>query len=127
MKRIWISILILTLTLGAALWNGRYLRALTGSMADELGRAQQLAEAGETEPALALTQQVCDRWETRQNYFCTVARHSDTDDIRVGFQEVLQLLRWPDELPEYTAANTRLCQQLELLAEMEQFNVKNLF
>ena len=127
MKRIWISILILALTLSAALWNGWYLRTLTETMADELGQAQQLAEAGETARALTLTEQVYDYWEGRQNYFCTVARHSDTDDVRAGFQEVLQLLRWPEELPEYAAANARLRQQLRLLAELEQFSVRNLF
>ncbi len=127
MKRIWVSILIMAATLALALGNGWYLQRLTGSMAQELENAQILAEEGNLDSARELTGQVYERWQARQTYLCVVARHGDTDEIRTGFQEVLQLLRWPDELPEYAAANARLQEALGVLAELERFSVRNLF
>ena len=127
MKRIWVSILIMTATLALALGNGWYLQRLTDSMAQELENAQILAEEGDLDGARELTGQVYERWQARQTYLCVVARHGDTDEIRTGFQEVLQLLRWPDELPEYAAANARLREALGVLAELERFSVRNLF
>ena len=127
MKRIWVSILIMAATLALALGNGWYLQRLTDSMAQELENAQIMAEEGDLDGALELTGQVYERWQARQTYLCVVARHGDTDEIRTGFQEVLQLLRWPDELPEYAAANARLRESLGVLAELERFSVRNLF
>ena len=52
-------------------------------------------------------------------------RHSETDEISSGFREVGQLLQW-QEAAEYTSANARLMEEIQLLADMEQFNLKNL-
>ena len=91
----------MAVTLALALGNGWYLQRLTGGMALELENAQTLAEEGDLDGARELTGQVYDRWQSRQTYLCVVARHGDTGEIQTGFQEVLQLLRWPDELPEF--------------------------
>ena len=51
-------------------------------------------------------------------------RHSDTDQIYTGFQEVLEFLTC-QEAGEYSAANARLMTQISLLYEAEQFTLKN--
>ena len=127
MRRIWVSILIMAVTLALALGNGWYLQRLTGGMALELENAQILAEEGNLDGARELTGQVYDCWQSRQTDLCVVARHGDTGEIQTAFQEVLQLLRWPDELPEYAAANARLQEQLGALAALERFSGRNLF
>ena len=61
MRRIWVSILIMAVTLALALGNGWYLQRLTGGMALELENAQILAEEGNLDGARELTGQVYDR------------------------------------------------------------------
>ena len=69
--------------------------------------------------------QALDRWEASANYLYIVVRHSDSDEVAAGFREVGQLLEWQEEA-EYTSANARLIEELRLLADMEQFNLRNL-
>ena len=52
-------------------------------------------------------------------------RHSETDEISSGCREVGQLLQWQEEA-EYTSANARLMEEIQLLADREQFNLKKL-
>ena len=53
-------------------------------------------------------------------------RHGDTDQIQIGFDEALQLLR-TGELGEYAAASAHLMADLKLLTEAEQLTLENLF
>ena len=55
-----------------------------------------------------------------------VVRHSDSDEVAAGFREVQQLLEWKGRGGAYTSANARLVEELRLLADMEQFNLRNL-
>lgn len=125
MKRIWISITILAVVFGAALANSWYLDSLTEQMAQNLEAAQALAESDDWEGGQRLTQAVMAQWESSANYLYIVVRHSDSDEVAAGFREVLQLLEWKEEA-EYTSANARLVEELRLLADMEQFTLRNL-
>ena len=125
MKRIWISLAILALVFGTALLNSWYLDSLTEGMARTLEEAQALAEAEDWEGGQQLTRQVVQQWEKASNYLYIVVRHSDSDEVAAGFREVQQLLEWKEEA-EYTSANARLVEELRLLADMEQFNLRNL-
>lgn len=125
MKRIWISLSVLAVVFSLALVNSWYLDRLTEEMAHTLEQAQALAEEGDWAGGQQLTQEVLDRWETSANYLYIVVRHSDSDQVAAGFREVGQLLEWQEEA-EYTSANARLIEELRLLAEMEQFNLRNL-
>ena len=53
-------------------------------------------------------------------------RHSDTDQILCSFRALEQYLTL-EEPDQYTAANAELITQLELLAEMEQPSLVNIF
>lgn len=126
MKRFWICAAILTAIFLAALGNGRYLDTLTEGMAQSLEQAQVRAEAGDWSAGQTLTGEAMARWERSSGYLHVVLRHSEADDISAGFQEVRQLLQWQEEA-EYTSANARLIQEIRLLADMERFNLRNLF
>ena len=82
------------------------------------------AETGDWEEAHVLTEQALTQWQSRDSYLHILLRHSDTDQIYTGFQEVLEFLTC-QEAGEYSAANARLMTQISLLYEAEQFTLKN--
>ena len=105
MKRLWIAALLLAVLFGATLCNNLYLRGFTGALNALLEQAEARAETGDC-------------------YLHILLRHSDTDQIYTGFQEVLEFLTC-QEAGEYSAANARLMTQISLLYEAEQFTLKN--
>ena len=124
MKRLWIAAGLLVLLLCASLVNGWYAQGLTGSK--RLDQAQAQAERGDWGQAEELTWQVYGDWQKNHFYFHTTMRHSDTDQILRTFRSVLEYLKL-QEPDQYNAANADLMTQLELLAEMEQPAVANVF
>ena len=118
MKRLWIACAILALLLAATLWNAGRLERFTASLTDLLEQAEAQAE-GEA------WREAYDRWESRSTSLHITLRHSDTDDIQTGFQEVLEFLQC-QEAGEYSAANARLIARLELLSEAEQLSLENI-
>lgn len=125
MKRIWISLSILAVVFAAALANSWYLDHLTEDMAHTLAEAQALAETEDWEGGQKLTAKALEQWEKASDYLYIVVRHSDSDEVAAGFREVGQLLEWKEEA-EYTSANARLIEEIRLLADMEQFTLRNL-
>ena len=89
-----------------------------------LEQAEARAETGDWEEARVLTEQALTQWQSRDSYLHILLRHSDTDQIYTGFQEVLEFLTC-QEAGEYSAANARLMTQISLLYEAEQFTLKN--
>lgn len=125
MKRFWICILLMVLVFSGALVNSWYLAQKADGMTDLLQKAQTKAEDGDWELAQELTAQAQQHWEDSTYYLYVILHHSEADEVQTGFQEVMQLLRWQEEA-EYTSANARLISNIQLLAEMEQFTLKNL-
>lgn len=125
MKQLWISIGIMIFMFAAALTNSWYLSQLTEQFTNTLTQAQEAAEKGDWTSAAALTDRVQEQWKQSESYLYVILRHDETDAVGAGLREVRQLLAWK-EIPEYTAANARLVEDIRLLAEMEQFNLKNL-
>ena len=106
------------------LCNNLYLRGFTGALNTLLEQAEARAETGDWEEAHVLTEQALTQWQSRDSYLHILLRHSDTDQIYTGFQEVLEFLTC-QEAGEYSAANARLMTQISLLYEAEQFTLKN--
>ena len=125
MKRLCIACAILALLLAATLWNAGRLERFTASLTDLLEQAEAQAEGEAWREAYALTRLAYDRWESRSTSLHITLRHSDTDDIHTGFQEVLEFLQC-QEAGEYSAANARLIARLELLSEAEQLSLENI-
>lgn len=125
MKRFWICVTILAITFFAALGNGLCLNLLTEELTDRLELAQYHAQRQDWAAAKQLTEQALEQWEDAEDYLYIVLRHDETDAVAQQFQEVAQLLNWGEEA-EYTSANARLIEDIELLAEMETFSLKNL-
>ena len=125
MRRLWIAALLLAAMFSCALFNSLYLRGLATQISGLLVRAEAAAEAGRWAQAGAPTQDAAAQWEGLGVYLHVSLRHTDTDQIRTGFQEVDEYLG-AQEMGEYSAANAQLTTQLKLLWEAEQFNLENI-
>ena len=125
MRRLWIAAALLAAVTGLFLWNAWHLKGSLGQLSSLLDHAQVLAEEGDWTGAEGLAQEAFRRWEAREGYFYTVLRHSDVDQVRTGFREVLGHLR-RREAGACAAATLRLTAELELLWEMEQLTLQNL-
>ena len=124
MKRLWISVAILSVMLGTTLGNSRYLSNIISGFTNDLTSAHELADRDSWAAARELTQQVAERWQTHDFYFHVLLPHRDIDEIHLTFREVEEYLDL-EEPDQYNAANAKLIAQLGLLAEMEQLNLKN--
>ena len=124
MKRLWIAALLLAVLFGATLCNNLYLRGFTGAL-NTFPFLSTFATSGRIFiRCRVLTEQALTQWQSRDSYLHILLRHSDTDQIYTGFQEVLEFLTC-QEAGEYSAANARLMTQISLLYEAEQFTLKN--
>ena len=125
MKRLWIAVGILLAMLGATLGNSRYIDHTVSGFVEQLTAAHKQAAADNWENAARLTRQVTDHWQRHDFYLHVMLPHRDIDDIHMTFREVEEYLKL-EEADQYNAANAKLITQLELLAEMEQLNLKNI-
>lgn len=125
MKRLWISLAILTVIFVATVWNVSYLGRFTTEIADILSQAQEKADSGDWDSAEALTKQAETRWESRQAYLYTTLLHSDTNEIYMGFHEVLEFIGKRED-GEYAASNARLISKLSLIHKMDQLSLENI-
>ena len=126
MKRLWAAAAILAVLLGGTLWNAWYAERLTGGMIQQLKQAQERTAQGDWEGAAKLSEQAFQSWQDHEAYLHILMRHSDTDEILSSFRALEQYLAL-EETDQYTAANAELMTQLELLAEMEQPSLVNIF
>jgi len=125
MKRIVIALVILGGIFGATTAHSAYISAFSHEMTALLEEAEDRAEEGNWTEAMALTEQAQDKWKDRANYLHITLRHNDTDEVYAGLQEVWEFIECR-EAGEYSAANARLITKLELLAEAEELNLKNI-
>ena len=124
MKRLTAALFLLALVLCATVFHSRYLNRLTGGFCEQLQQAATLADQDNWSQALNLTEQTLTKWEQQDFYLHVMLRHTDIDAIRQTFHEVIESLSLA-EPDQYTAANAKLITQLELLAEAEQLDLKN--
>ena len=96
------------------------------SLSQQLEQAQERTAQGDWEGAAKLSEQAFQSWQDHEEYLHILMRHSDTDEILSSFRALEQYLAL-EETDQYTAANAELMTQLELLAEMEQPSLVNIF
>lgn len=125
MKKGWLAVALLGAMVALSLWHVSALRSLTGSLGEELRRAEELAASGDWDKAAEVTKAASEQWDDRAFYLHVTLDHKTADDIAVGFAETLGFLEWR-EAGEYAAANARLMEQLEVLGEVERPNLENL-
>ena len=125
MKRLWICAGLVLALLTSTLLNSRHIARTVTVLTGQLADAHRLTADDDWEQAARITGQALTLWEKQDFYFHIMLPHRDIDEIRLSFREVAQYLAL-EEADQYNAANARLIEQLGLLAEMEQLNLKNI-
>ena len=125
MKRLWISLALLAVIFAATIWNVGYLGRFTAEITDLLSQAQEKAESGDWATAETLTVQAKTQWDNREAYLYITLIHSDTNEVYVGFHEVLEFIG-RQESGEYSAANARLIARLTLMHKMDELSLENI-
>lgn len=127
MKRLWISIIVLVLIFSATLVSNRVLKGITEDMTVLLRQAEESYQKGEHRKALDLTRLARQKWEESGGYLYMTLHHTESDDVLVLFTQVQRYLEQEEPGGEYAACNAALITKIELLYEMEQFSLENLF
>lgn len=125
MKRGWLAIALLAAMVALAAWHACAMTALTGGLTDALEQAENLAEAGDWDGARQATMDAQSRWDDAGFHLHVTLDHAVVDEVSAGFAETLEFLELR-EAGEYSAANARLMERLELLGEMERPSPENL-
>lgn len=115
---------VLTAILAFALWNSAAMTSSTDRWRSQLEQVDALAQAGEWPQAVEALMDSYDDWKGRQTYLHIVTEHDAVDDAEAMYRRCLAFAA-TREITEFRAELADLRDQLRLLAEMEQFNIKN--
>ena len=126
MRRLWGTVGTMALLLALALGNAAALGHFTQTLSDTLREAEGRVEAGDWTGAQALTEEAKAAWDRRDLWLHITLRHTDTDEIQIGLEQVLSLIGCRDRA-EYASASAQLLQRLSLMAAGEQLTLANLF
>lgn len=126
MRRLWGAVGTIVLLLALALWNASVLEDFTQTLSDTLREAEAQVAEENWEEARALTEQAREAWHSRDLWLHITLRHTDTDDVQTGLDQVLSLIDCQDRA-EYASASAQLLQRLSLMAAGEQLTLANLF
>lgn len=109
-----------------SLWNGAKINRETDRWCEQLQQLDaQIAQTEDwTTASLALDKSYQD-WSQRQTYLHIAAEHSAVNNAEVLYQRARAFAQ-TQELSEFRAEISNLCEQLRLLAEMEQLSIRNI-
>lgn len=116
---------VLAAILAFSLWNSSTLSAETGRWREQLHQADELAQAEDWSGAIAALSDSYADWSSRQTYLHIVSQHDAVDDAETMYHRCLAFAA-TQEISEFRAEIADLRDQLRLLAEMEQFTIRNI-
>ena len=119
MHRFWIGLLILTLTLAAAVGVTTAMPRLHQPIRQLLEDASDAALREDWATAADLTQEAAQRWERCRNFTAAVADHEPMEAIDTGFAQVQAFLLKQDSA-EFPAACAALARAVEAMACSQQ-------
>lgn len=124
MKRLYVAVLLLVLLCFGSLNISNWINGLTSELIEEIETAYAMTKDDDWDGALEKTRESFNRWQDATFPLHVLLRHSDTDEILISFEMVIEYLKL-QEMDQYAAANAQLILQLELLAEMEDPTMQN--
>lgn len=116
---------VLAAILAFALWNSCTMAAITGRWRTQLQQADALAQAEDWPASIAALEDSYGDWSTHQTYLHIVSEHDAVDDAEAMYHRAMAFAS-TQEITEFRAEISDLRDQLRLLAEMEQFSIKNI-
>ena len=105
--------------------NGAFIRVETDRWQTQLQQAADLAKNENWSGAAATLTESHQDWSSRQFYLHIVMEHDAIDDADAMYQRAIAFAK-ERESSEFQAELSDLSDQLRLLAEMEQFSLKNI-
>ena len=115
---------LLAAILAFCLWNSAAMTAGAARWRAQLEEADRLAQAGKWEQAAAAIRAGYGDWSSRQTYLHIVTGHDAVDGAEAMYHRSLAFAESRED-SELRAELADLRDQLRLLAEMEEFSIKN--
>ena len=123
-KGLLVPAALLAAILAFCLWNSAAMTACTDRWRARPEEADRLAQAGDWENAAAAIREGYADWSARQTYLHIVTSHDAVDSAEAMYHRALAFAESRED-SELRAELADLRDQLRLLAEMEEFSVKN--
>lgn len=125
MKRAYLlPLAVLAAILTFSLWNSANMTAQTDRWRQELRQVDALVQTASWPQAASALRDSYKDWTDHQTYLHIVSHHDAVDDAEAMYRRA-QAFAATRETSELRAELSDLMDQLRLLSEMEQFNVKN--
>ena len=126
MKRVWIAVFLIVGMIWGCVASQRYLDKITVHLADQIYRADQLAQEDDMVGSAQLVYDSYREWKSHENAIGAIIRHQEMDDIEGLYLRALQNANNKDK-NEYIVESKELQGLLLHLADMEKPKIKNLF
>ena len=123
-KGLLIPTALLAAILAFCLWNSAAMAACTARWRAQLEEADRLAQAGDWEGAAAAIRRGYADWSAGQTWLHIVANHDAVDGAEAMYHRALAFAQSRED-SELRAELADLRDQLRLLAEMEEFSLRN--
>lgn len=123
-KGLLIPAALLGAILAFCLWNGAVMAGHTARWRAQLEEADRRVLLEDWEGAAAAIRASCADWTERQTYLHCVTGHDAVDDAEAMFRRCLAFAERRED-SELRAELADLRAQLRLLAEMEEFSLRN--
>lgn len=123
-KSLLIPAAVLAVVLGFCAWNGAAMAERTFRWREELKEADRLAQAGKWDSAAAVLEEGYAGWSRSQTYLHIVTSHDAVDDAEAMYRRAMAFAE-REEDSELRAELADLQAQLEMIAEMEEFSIRN--
>lgn len=123
-KGLLIPAAVLAAVLAFCLWNSAVMTALTSRWQEALAEADRLVREENWADAATAIEECYLSWSDSQTYLHCVTNHDAVDDAEAMYQRALAFAERQED-SELRAELADLQAQLRLLAEMEEFSLKN--
>ena len=123
-KGFFIPAAILAAILAFCLWNSAAMAGHTARWREQLEEAERLADAGDWGASVRAIEDSYAGWTDRQTWLHCVTGHDAVDGAEAMFHRALAFAGSGEE-SELRAELADLRERLRLLAEMEEFSLRN--
>ena len=124
MKFFWIPAAVLSLLLGASLWNARFVAAETEVWRESVEAALAAAEDDDWDAALRAVRAAKASWDARKPYLHIVTAHDELDRVDELLAET-ESFAIEREAAEFRASAAELTVQLDIVSKLQQLTLRN--
>ena len=125
MKHFFISAGILAVILGLSLWTGQYVEQHTEHWITLLTQADQSGQMEYWVAAREQMDQIYEDWQNNGTLFHIILSHEELDEAETLFAGAFAMCREEDDA-DFHQFLAQLIKQMDLLAETQRTNIKNI-